>query len=106
MSLEYVSVASLSDVPPGEVMGVNPAVGYHIVLCNVNGDIYAVDDACSHAGGMLQFGELIGELIRCPLHSAEFDVKTGDAVESPAKEPLSTHPVRVIDGQIEVGIEF
>ena len=105
MPLEYLTVATLAEVAPGDVKGVTPATGCHIALCNVNGTLYAIDDACTHAGGMMQFGELEGEIIECPLHGARFNIRTGEVVEPPAKEPLATYPVRVNGDQIEVRIE-
>ena len=105
MEARYVRVAGIDDVPPGETKRVMPQRGEHILLCNVDGSIYAVRDVCTHDGGMLGFGELDGGVIECPRHAARFDVATGEVVAPPATAPLRTYPVRVQDGQIEVGLD-
>ena len=105
MALAYVKAATLAEVPPGTVKGVRPSPGYHIVLCNVEGTVYAIDDVCCHAGGMLRFGTLDGESIECPLHSAFFNLKTGEAEGPPATEPIRIYPVRLNEEHIEVEID-
>ena len=68
--------------------------GKSVLLCNVEGDIYAIEDVCTHDGGALDQGELMGERIMCPRHGAFFDVRTGDALTLPAIEPVRTFKVR------------
>jgi 3-phenylpropionate/trans-cinnamate dioxygenase ferredoxin subunit len=74
-----------------------------VLLCNVDGTIYAVEDVCTHDGGPLDQGELQGCRIMCPRHGALFDVTTGEALTLPAVIPLPTYPVTV-DGD-EVSVE-
>ncbi|HEV2130613.1 MAG TPA: Rieske 2Fe-2S domain-containing protein, partial [Longimicrobiaceae bacterium] len=54
---EFIRVAALSDVPPGEVLGIE-AAGKRICLANVEGEIYAFQDNCSHRDFPLSQGEL------------------------------------------------
>ncbi len=102
--LRYVRVASIGEICPGESKRVYPEHSEYIVLCNVGGTYYAIRDACSHDGGILGFGHLEGDLIRCPRHGAEFDVITGAAVSPPAVRPVQTYPVRVRGEDVEVGL--
>ena len=76
--------------------------GKRIVLCNVDGAIFAISDECPHAGGWLSEGDLFGREIICPLHGATFDVTTGAVVEPPADEPLTCYRVRITGSDIEV----
>lgn len=69
--------------------------GQSVLLCNVDGEIFAIEDVCTHDGGALDQGELMGERIMCPRHGAFFDVRTGDALTLPAIEPVQTFKVRV-----------
>jgi 3-phenylpropionate/trans-cinnamate dioxygenase ferredoxin subunit len=69
--------------------------GIGILLCNVGGELYAVEDVCTHDGGSLDAAELDGRRIMCPRHGAFFDVTTGTALTLPAVSPLPTFPVRV-----------
>ena len=90
-------VAKRDDIPPGAIKRVD-VDGVEVLLCNVGGEIYAVEDVCTHDGGPLDQGELDGCRIMCPRHGALFDVTTGVALTLPAIEPLPTYGVRV-DGE-------
>src|SRR5512139_4076921 len=95
--MAFVSVAKLDDIPRGRVKIV--AVGdEEVALCNVDGTIYAVANVCSHDGGPLGEGHLLGDQIECPRHGARFDVRTGAVKALPAIVPIPTFAVRV-DGQ-------
>jgi 3-phenylpropionate/trans-cinnamate dioxygenase ferredoxin subunit len=72
--------------------------GVEVLLCNVGGDIYAVEDICTHDGGALDQGQLDGARIECSRHGATFDVRTGEALTLPAVMPLPKYAVR-IDGE-------
>jgi 3-phenylpropionate/trans-cinnamate dioxygenase ferredoxin subunit len=87
-------VAKVSEIPAGSTHRVAVA-GRDILLCNVDGAVYAVEDVCTHDGGALDAGELEGRRIMCPRHGAYFDVTTGAALTLPAILPLSTYAVRV-----------
>jgi 3-phenylpropionate/trans-cinnamate dioxygenase ferredoxin subunit len=89
-------VARKSAIAPGGMARVI-AGGVPVLLCNVDGEFYAVEDVCTHDGGALDGGELDGCRIMCPRHGAFFDVTTGKALTLPAVSPLPTYPVR-IDG--------
>ena len=66
-----------------------------VLLCNVDGEIYAIEDVCTHDGGELDQGELEDCRIMCPRHGAYFDVKTGQALTLPAILPVPTYEVRI-----------
>jgi len=87
-------VASKSDVAPGTTRRV-VVDGTGVLLCNVDGAIYAIEDVCTHDGGPLDQGTLEGECIVCPRHGATFDVRTGDALTLPAVVPVMTFTVYV-----------
>ena len=71
-----------------------------MLLCNVAGTVYAIEDVCTHDGGELDQGELEGCRIMCPRHGAYFDVTTGAALTLPAILPLPTYTVRVAGDDI------
>jgi len=87
-------VAKLSAIPAGTthkvVVDRRP-----ILLCNVGGQIFAIEDVCTHDGGELDQGELDGTRIMCPRHGAIFDVTNGAALTPPAVMPVATYRVRV-----------
>jgi len=100
----FVRVASLDDVPPGTLLGVE-ADGHRICLVNTEGEIYALRDNCSHRDFPLSAGELDGDELECTWHGARFDVRTGRALCLPAVRPVKTYEVRVEDGEIYVGLD-
>ncbi len=89
-------VAKRSDIPNGATQRVE-VDGHDVLLCNVDGAIYAIEDVCTHDGGALDAGELEGCRIMCPRHGAYFDVTTGAALTLPAILPVTTYVVR-LDG--------
>jgi 3-phenylpropionate/trans-cinnamate dioxygenase ferredoxin subunit len=75
-----------------------------VLLCDVDGELYAVEDVCTHDGGALDGGELDGCRVMCPRHGALFDVTTGRALTLPAVVPLPTFPVRVDGDDVYVDV--
>jgi nitrite reductase/ring-hydroxylating ferredoxin subunit len=97
-------VAQVGDVPDGELTTVE-AGGRTIVLVNVGGDLYAIDDECTHQGCSLSDGTLDDAELECICHGSIFDVKTGEVVQGPAEEAAPTYPVHVEGGSVSVEID-
>jgi nitrite reductase/ring-hydroxylating ferredoxin subunit len=89
------------DVPPGAcVLGrVN---GKDVAIYNVDGTFYATQNDCTHMSGPLCEGALWGDIVTCPWHGSEFNVRTGEVVRDPAVEPLATYQVTARDGMLIV----
>jgi 3-phenylpropionate/trans-cinnamate dioxygenase ferredoxin subunit len=87
-------VAHAGAIAPGTMQRVS-VDGVDVLICNVGGSFYAVEDVCTHDGSPLDAGELDGPRVQCPRHGALFDVTTGKALTLPAVTPLPTYPVRV-----------
>lgn len=94
-------VAKVSEIAPGTTRRV-VIDSNEILLCNVDGKVYAVEDVCTHDGGPLDQGELEGECVVCPRHGATFDVRTGDALTLPAVVPLLTYETSIEGDDIYV----
>ena len=99
MAEGWARVASLDDVPAGTLLGVE-VDGERIVLANVDGDVYALEDRCSHQDFPLSDGELEGTELECIYHGAKFDVCSGRAVQLPAIRPVKSWEVEVPDDYI------
>lgn len=79
------------EIAPGGMKAVTLS-GHEIVLCNCSGAFYAVERACGHAAARLERGALTGWVLTCPLHYAQFDIRSGEALSGPApKAPDSKH---------------
>jgi len=93
------ALARASTIAPGTTLRVDRA-GEAVLLCNVEGTIYAIEDTCTHDGEALDGGPLEGCEIECPRHGARFDVTTGAALTLPAFLPIKTYPVRLEGDEI------
>jgi 3-phenylpropionate/trans-cinnamate dioxygenase ferredoxin component len=98
---DWIDAASVAELVPGTCCTVE-ADGVFIVIFNVDGDYYAIEDRCSHEEEILSAGQLEGREIICPRHGARFSVVTGAALSEPAEEPVATIPVRVEGGMVQV----
>ena len=107
MSEMWFNVAKQEDFLPGQAKLVD-ADDVYIAVYNLDGEIFALEDTCTHdnvpilACG-LAMEELIvdGQLV-CPRHGARFDIKTGKALTPPAFEDVTQFPVRIENGMVQV----
>jgi 3-phenylpropionate/trans-cinnamate dioxygenase ferredoxin component len=95
-------VAAASDIPPGTSKPFS-VDGTEILVCNVDGSFFAIEDVCTHDGGQLDQGTLEGMCVVCPRHGATFDVRTG-APTMPAVVPVITYPARQLQGDVYVDV--
>ncbi len=90
----FVAVAKVGDLASGEMKFV--AIDRErIVLANVDGQFYALRDMCGHRNAPLSRGRLDGHIVECPLHFAQFDVRTGKLVDGPVSADVPVYEVRV-----------
>ena len=98
-----IQVCPASALPPGEAVRVDGGPDQDaIAVFNVDGQFYAIDDTCTHQDASLADGWLEGCQIECPLHASSFDLRTGAVSGPPAKVPVRTHAVTVVDGVVQV----
>ncbi|RSM69061.1 bifunctional 3-phenylpropionate/cinnamic acid dioxygenase ferredoxin subunit [Kibdelosporangium aridum] len=95
-----IPVCALDDIRPGEAVRLDGEPP--ISVFNVDGELYAIDDTCTHQDASLADGWLEGCLIECPLHASCFDLRTGQPTGPPAKVPVRTHQVVIQDGHVYV----
>lgn len=98
---QWVRVCATAELLPGESTvtwdGDTP-----ILVCNYDGDFYALEDKCSHEDFELSSGRFDGEAatVECVLHGAKFDVRDGRALCAPAYAAVTRFPVKVEDGAV------
>jgi 3-phenylpropionate/trans-cinnamate dioxygenase ferredoxin component len=102
-SVEFVVIAGQEELGIGKRLFVD-IDEHRIVIFNIAGQLLAIGDVCSHDDGPLGDGKLEGYQIVCPRHGARFDVRSGKVTSLPAFVDIPAYPVRVVDGQIEVGV--
>ncbi|MGE5325908.1 MAG: Rieske (2Fe-2S) protein [Deltaproteobacteria bacterium] len=99
---EFVKIANLSEVAPGTAKAVD-VNGQLIALFNVDGAIFALDNTCLHQGGPLGEGLLEGDVITCPWHMWEYNVRTGEKVGHPELK-VNRYEIQVANGEIKVAV--
>ncbi len=100
---EFIKVAELHEVDEGMLFCAE-ADGEPICLTKIDGIVYAFTDNCTHISGPLNEGELEDRTVTCPWHGAQFDVRTGKVLCGPARQDLSTYPVKIEDGGIYISL--
>ncbi|HEY7850787.1 MAG TPA: non-heme iron oxygenase ferredoxin subunit [Ktedonobacterales bacterium] len=100
-TLPFTLVARLSELAPGRLRRV--VVGDRLILlAQVAGEVFAMDDDCTHISGPLDQGELCEYTLTCPLHLARFDIRDGRVLRGPARDALPTYAVRIVGDAVYV----
>ena len=97
----FVPVARASELPPGAMTWV-ALDRERVLIANVGGLFYGLQDVCGHRQATLSKGKLDGHVVECPLHFAQFDVRTGKLVSGPVAADVLTYEVRVVEDTLYV----
>lgn len=97
----WVRAIAEPDLPEDTLVGVD-VEGRKVLLHRSGQELTALDDVCSHAGGLLSRGTTDGCVVECPLHGSRFDLRDGRIVRGPAHHRQPVLPTRVRNGFIEV----
>jgi 3-phenylpropionate/trans-cinnamate dioxygenase ferredoxin component len=97
----FTAVMPMTELSEGATRAIELS-GEAILLCLDEGQVYAVENRCSHLEEPLACGKVKWGWIACPAHGTRFDLATGEPMNPPATEPIRTFPVRIQDGMIEV----
>ncbi|MDO5662966.1 MAG: non-heme iron oxygenase ferredoxin subunit [Brachybacterium sp.] len=106
MSDAFVTVASLADLAPGEVRGIE-VDGTWIALARASdGGVHALADQCSHEDVPLSDGDVEDSTLECWKHGSQFDLATGRPRQLPAVLPVPVYPVRVDETTGDIGVDI
>jgi 3-phenylpropionate/trans-cinnamate dioxygenase ferredoxin subunit len=100
-----MKVARLEDIPADAPLGIETIDGDKICLIRLDGEVYAMEDRCSHRDFPLSNGHLDGDQLECAWHGARFDVRTGRPLSLPAIRPVRVYEVRVEEGDVYVAVD-
>jgi naphthalene 1,2-dioxygenase system ferredoxin subunit len=103
MADNWKDISAFDDVPEEDVLGVQ-ADGKDLALYNVEGQVYATDNICTHGHARLCDGFLEGFEIECPLHQGRFDIRNGRPLCEPVVEPVQVYPVKIENGRVFVDL--
>ena len=102
---DYILLGKKSELTPGERLFID-VDGEPIVIFNIAGELFAVEDICSHDNNPIGEGELEKFDVICPRHGAHFDVRNGKALSLPAVVDILSYPVRIEGDEIWIGIPY
>ena len=102
--MAFVRACSLSSLAPGSAVRVE-VDGLDVAIVSVDGDVFAIEDECSHAAVALSEGDVEDCTIECWMHGSRFDLRTGKPTGPPATEPVPVFPVKVNGDDVLIDIE-
>ena len=105
MSENWMDAGAVADVPEGDVIGVRVG-GKEIALYEVEGEVFATDNICTHGHARMSDGFLEGKEIECPLHQGKFDVCTGQALCAPLTDNIRTYAVRIENMRVMLKLDW
>lgn len=100
----FVRACALSDVPAEGVIAVEVG-GVPLVVARSGGEVFAVDEFCTHADVSLADGDVSDRTVECWLHGSRFDLRTGKPVGPPASKPVGAYPVRLDGDDVLVSLD-
>ena len=103
MNDQWIDVAASGTLPEGDVIGVDVG-GKSIALYQIDGEVYATDNICTHGNARLCDGFLEGHKIECALHQRKFDIRNGKAMCGPLTEDVKTYPTKIEGNRVFVGM--
>ncbi len=104
MSENWIDAIARDAVPEGDVVGLVVS-GKDIAFYEVDGEVFATDNLCTHGAARMSDGFLEGRYIECPLHQGRFDVCTGKAMCAPLTDDIKTFPVRIENKRVMLKLD-
>jgi 3-phenylpropionate/trans-cinnamate dioxygenase ferredoxin subunit len=101
--MTFQRACALSEVPEEGAIGVEVA-GVPVAVIRADGELFALQDVCSHEEVPLSEGEIYDHTVECWLHGSCFDLRSGKPTGPPATKPVPTYPVKVDGGDVYVGL--
>jgi nitrite reductase/ring-hydroxylating ferredoxin subunit len=101
---DFVTVAKAGFLEPGELTYVE--VGDEpVCLINIDGELHAINDTCTHEDASLSDGTIDGDEIECPLHGGAFNIRTGEPVSFPVVVAIEKYTVRIVGDEVQVSLK-
>ena len=103
MKATYQKVCNVNDLEENQTIVVETK-GKNILITKINGELFAVENNCTHENLPLDGGQVFKGQIQCPHHGARFDIKTGKPTQFPAVVDLKTYKVKVENKNVMVAL--
>ncbi|MEJ7838062.1 MAG: non-heme iron oxygenase ferredoxin subunit [Thermomicrobiales bacterium] len=102
--MNFVTVAKSDFLEPGELMYVE-VDDEPVCLINLNGELFAINDECTHEDASLSDGTIDDDIIECPLHGGAFNIRTGAAASMPVVVAIEKYIVRIVGEDVQVAVK-
>jgi len=99
-----IDLCGTDEVAPGTALKVDTAE-LAVAVFNLDGEFYVIDDNCTHGPGLLSEGFIEGDVVECPFHNGQFNIKTGEVVSPPCMVPIKTYKTVVENGRVLIETE-
>ncbi len=100
----FIKLCATIEVSPGEMRQFD-LKEEEVLVVNLNGQLYCLEGRCSHAGAPLYEGALEGDILTCPWHYSQFNVRDGSVLRGPAEKTLHVYRTEVRDGHLYMETE-
>lgn len=100
----YLKLCEINDIPDGSMKQFDLRDNEYLVI-NLNGQFYCLSGRCTHAGAPLAEGTIKGDILTCPWHYSQFNIKDGSVVGGPAKKSLNAYKYIIKNGQLMIELE-
>lgn len=104
MAEHFVTVAKRDFLEPGELMYVE-VDDEPVCLINLDGELHALNDMCTHEEASLSDGTIVGDEIECPLHGGAFNIRTGEPTSFPVAVATEKYAVRIVGDEVQVSVK-
>jgi nitrite reductase/ring-hydroxylating ferredoxin subunit len=102
---EFHTVARTDEIGPGEMTYVEVGPNDEpVVLINLDGEFFALDDCCPHEEASLSDGTIMGDELECPLHGGAVEIRTGEPAAFPVVTPARKYTVRVVGEEVQIAL--
>jgi 3-phenylpropionate/trans-cinnamate dioxygenase ferredoxin component len=101
---QWIAVCAVDDIDPEDVMRFDHGGATYAIYRDPDGAFFATAGLCTHEKVHLADGLVMDNEIECPKHNGRFNYKTGAALRAPVCVNIRTHPVRVSNGTVEIGL--
>jgi nitrite reductase/ring-hydroxylating ferredoxin subunit len=98
-----IELCNTSDVDVGGALKVEKD-DLILAVCNIDGEFFVTDDACTHGPGSLSEGYIEDDVVECNFHNGQFNIKTGEVVAPPCMIPVKTYRTVVENGKVFIEV--
>ncbi len=102
--MSFVTIAQVSELTDDLPLAVDVDDELVVAIVRHDGELFAIEDVCSHGNVPLSEGDVEDGAVECYLHGSRFDLATGKALNLPATQPVRVFPIRTQGDDIQIDV--